>query len=89
MEGQNYKQQDRERILSFISCQGGSALVEAIIERSGAEPLRVYPLLFDLRQVGLLAYEKEEEYGSPKRIRLVLVWILRSVCTSLPKKRRR
>ena len=71
MEGQNYKQQDRERILSFISSQGGSALVEEVIERSGAEPLRVYPRLFELRQEGLLAYEEEEEYGSPKRVRLV------------------
>ena len=71
MEEDSYKQQDRERILSFISSQGGSALVEAIIERSGAEPLRVYPLLFELRQEGLLAYEEEEEYGSPKRVRLV------------------
>ena len=67
----SYKSQDRERILSFISSQGGSALVEAIMERSGAEPLRVYPLLFELRQEGLLAYEEEEEYGSPKRVRLV------------------
>ena len=67
----SYKSQDRERILSFISSQGGSALVEAIIERSGAEPMRVYPLLFELRQEGLLAYEEEEEYGSPKRVRLV------------------
>ena len=67
----SYKSQDRERILSFISNQGGSALVEAIIERSGAEPLRVYPLLFELRQEGLLAYEEEEEYGSPKRVRLM------------------
>ena len=67
----SYKSQDRERILSFISSQGGSALVEAIIERSGAEPMRVYPLLFELRQEGLLAYEEEEEYGSPKRVRLL------------------
>ena len=66
----SYKQQDRERILSFISSQGGNALVEAIIEQSGAEPLRVYPLLFELRQEGLLAYEEEEEYGAPKRVRL-------------------
>ena len=71
MEGQNYKRQDRERILSFISSQGGSALVEAIRERSGAEPMRVYPLLFELRQEGLLAYEEEEEYGASKRVRLV------------------
>ena len=71
MEEDSYKQQDRERILSFISCQGGNALVEAIIERSGAEPMRVYSLLFELRQEGLLAYEEEEEYGSPKRVRLV------------------
>ena len=71
MREDSYKQQDRERILSFISSQGGSALVEAIMERSGAEPMRVYPLLFELRQEGLLAYEEEEEYGSPKRVRLV------------------
>ena len=72
MEGQNYKQQDRERILSFISSQGGgSALVEEVMERSGAEPMRVYPLLFELRQEGLLAHEEEEEYGSPKRVRLM------------------
>ena len=71
MEEDSYKQQDRERILSFISNQGGSALVEAIRKQSGAEPLRVYPLLFELRQEGLLAYEEEEEYGSPKRVRLV------------------
>ena len=67
----SYKSQDRERILSFISNQGGSALVEEVMEQSGAEPLRVYPLLFELRQEGLLAYEEEEEYGSPKRVRLV------------------
>ena len=41
------------------------------MERSGAEPMRVYPLLFELRQEGLLAYEEEEEYGSPKRVRLM------------------
>ena len=67
----SYKSQDRERILSFISSQGGSALVEEVMERSGAEPMRVYPLLFELRQEGLLAYEEEEEYGSPKRVRLI------------------
>ena len=67
----SYKSQDRERILSFISNQGGSALVEEVMEQSGAEPLRVYPLLFELRQEGLLAYEEEEEYGSPKRVRLM------------------
>ena len=67
----SYKSQDRDRILSFISNQGGSALVEEVMEQSGAEPLRVYPLLFELRQEGLLTYEEEEEYGSPKRVRLM------------------
>ena len=71
MREDSSKRQDRERILSFISNQGGSALVEEVMERSGAEPMRVYPLLFELRQEGLLAYEEEEEYGSPKRVRLV------------------
>ena len=71
MREDSYKSQDRERILSFISSQGGRALVEEVMERSGAEPMRVYPLLFELRQEGLLAYEEAEEYGSPKRVRLV------------------
>ena len=71
MEGQNYEQQYRERILSFISNQGGNAMVEEVMERSGAEPMRVYPLLFELRQEDLLVYEEEEEYGAPKRVRLV------------------
>ena len=71
MREDSYKSQDRERILSFISSQGGSALVEEVMERSGAEPMRVYPLLFELRQEGLLAHEEEEEYGSPKRVRLM------------------
>ena len=41
------------------------------MERSGTEPMWVYPLLFELRQEGLLAHEEEEEYGSPKRVRLM------------------
>ena len=71
MREDSYKSQDRERILSFISSQGGSAVVEEVMEQSGAEPFRVNTLLFELRQEGLLAYEEEEEYGSPKRVRLL------------------
>ena len=45
----NYKQLDRERILSYLNANRISS-VDAIIEHCGAEKLRVYPILFELNQ---------------------------------------
>ena len=45
----NYKKQDREYILAYLKAHPFSS-VDAIMEESGAEPVRVYPLLFELNQ---------------------------------------
>lgn len=47
--GPNYKKQDREYILAYLKAHPISS-VDAIMEESGAEPVRVYPLLFELNQ---------------------------------------
>ena len=71
MEKINYKAIDRERILSFIASQGGMASVIDIMEQSGAEKLRVYPILMEEKLARRLMYVEEEEYGSPKVVKIV------------------
>lgn len=66
----NYKTQDRERILAYLTRLRDVVSVDVLIAQSGAEPLRVYPLLFELRQEGLIEVGEEDEFGAPERIRL-------------------
>ena len=45
------KSLDVQRIRAFIEARGGSEVsVEDIMEHSGAERLRVYPILFEMEQ---------------------------------------
>ena len=57
----NHKQLALHRILLYLQSHPIS-IVEAIVQESGAEPLRVYPLLFELAQEKKIrivdAYEK-------------------------------
>ncbi len=64
----NYKLRDRERIMEYISAQGGAVEVEDLLLHSGAERLRVYPILFELEQEGWLLVTEREGMGSPKLI---------------------
>ena len=43
----DYKEIDRKSILEYIEKQGGQCPVQDIIKDSGAEKLRVYPILFE------------------------------------------
>lgn len=45
----NYKQQNRDKILIYLQAHPVSK-VDAIIQESGVERLRVYPNLFELSQ---------------------------------------
>ena len=48
----NYKSLDIQKIRCAVrSCPEGLAVADLIV-RSGAEPLRVYPILFELEQLG-------------------------------------
>jgi len=65
----NYKEHDRQRILSYLEAHP-SCTVKAIIEESGAERLRVYPLLFELSQENRIQIVEESEWGAPIRLKM-------------------
>ena len=67
--GPNYKKQDRDQILAYLKAHPISS-VEAIMEESGAEPVRVYPILFELNQEKKISVLEETGWGAPLRIEL-------------------
>ena len=65
----NYKQQDRDKILSYLQTHSVS-IVDDIVNQSGAERLRVYPILFELRQEKIIQILEESEWGAPVKVAL-------------------
>ena len=63
----NYKQLDRERILSYLNANTVST-VDAIIEHSGTEKFRVYPILFELNKGKIIRVVEETEWGAPMKV---------------------
>lgn len=70
MKDVDYKEVDRKNILEYIVKQGGMCTAKDIIKESGAEKLRVYPILFEEVQAGRLEVLEEENLGSPKLVKL-------------------
>ena len=66
----NYKQQDREHILSYLKTHPVST-VDVIIQESGAERLRVYSILFELSQEKIIRAVEESEWGAPVKVELI------------------
>ena len=65
----NYKSLDIQKIRCAVrSCPEGLAVADLIV-RSGAEPLRVYPILFELEQSGWLEVTERGEWGAPRWVR--------------------
>ena len=67
---ENYKYLDTQRILRYLQQHKEGATVDAIIQYSGADKLRVYPALFELEQEGRLEVLGREELGAPTKVRL-------------------
>ena len=67
---ENYKYLDTQRILRYLQQHKEGATVDAIIQYSGADKLRVYPALFELEQEGRLEVLEREELGAPTKVRL-------------------
>ena len=71
MTSPNYKLLDTRRILSYLSAAYPDPVeVEAIVCNSGAERLRVYPILFELEQEGRVEVVERELLGAPRVVRL-------------------
>jgi len=68
----NYKQQDRDCILIYLVTHPIST-VDAIIQESGTEPLRVYPILFEFIQKKILRVVEETGWGIPAKVELMKV----------------
>lgn len=67
----DYKELDRKKIIDFIMSNGGAATVNDILAYSGAEILRVYPILIEEHMSGKIDFQEEEYYAAPKFVRLV------------------
>ena len=66
----NCKQQDRDKILSYLKTHP-ICTVDAIIQESDAERLRVYPILFELSQEKMIRVMEESEWGAPVKVEYV------------------
>ena len=68
---ENYKYLDTQRILRYLQQHKEGATVDAILQYSGADKLRVYPALFELEQAGQLEVLEREELGAPRIVRWI------------------
>lgn len=68
----DYKEQDRKKILDFLVSRGGEASVDTLIAYSGAEKMRVYPILFEETQAGHIHVLELSQMGAPERVALMV-----------------
>lgn len=68
----DYKEQDRKKILDFLASRGGEASVDTLIAESGAEKMRVYPILFEEAQAGHIQVLELSQMGAPERVALMV-----------------
>ena len=67
----DYKPQYAQRILCYLRQHPADIFVGNIILHSGADKLRVYPALFELKQEGRLEVLEREELRAARIVRLV------------------
>ena len=67
----DYKHLDTLRILHYLQQHKEGTTVDAILQYSGADKLRVYPALFELEQAGQLEVLEREELGAPRIVRWI------------------
>ena len=60
----NFKEQDRKHILEYLKGKA-EVHVDDIMENSGAERLRVYPIIFEEVMAGYVVVVKESDTGAP------------------------
>lgn len=70
MQEVDYKERDRKLLLEYLSGRG-DVDVDRLASESGIEPLRVFPLLFELMRDGKVEVVSESKLGAPAVVRLV------------------
>lgn len=66
----DYASLDRQKILAYLKENGGTASVNDIITHSGAESLRIYSLIQQLKLKGEIIILKESSFGAPVAIQM-------------------
>lgn len=69
MEDSSMKRDDMELISRFIHQRHGNVPVNDILQHSGADRFRVYPILFEMEQNGLIDVVKRSVLGDPLLVR--------------------
>lgn len=70
MEEINYKEQDRQAILDFLTKKNEEVEVPVLMAESGANRLRVYNLLWELEHDGTIVVTRQTELGTPEAVEL-------------------
>lgn len=66
----DYKEQDRQAILDYLKECDSEVDVVKVLNESGANRLRVYPLLYEMQLMGQVVVTKENDLGTPERVKL-------------------
>lgn len=66
----NYAERDKQNIVEFIKKRGGECSVDDLIKLESVERLRVYPLIYRMRESGILTITAYGELGDPTRVKL-------------------
>lgn len=67
----DYAEKDKQNIIEFINNQGGECSVDDIFNVESIERLRIYPLIYRMKEAGIVEITAFSELGSPERIRLI------------------
>ena len=67
----NYKELDRKSLIKYLEDNREIVKVQDLMDNSGANPLRVFPLLFELTREGVIEVLEEDNLGAPEKIRLL------------------
>lgn len=66
---ENYKSEDIAKIKAYLSAQPTEVSVADIVAQSGAEKLRVYPILCQMEQDGEIEVTRRDSWGEALTVR--------------------
>ena len=67
----NYKELDRKSLIKYLEDNREIVKVQDLMDNSGANPRRVFPLLCELTREGVIEVLEEDNLGAPEKIRLL------------------
>lgn len=67
----NYKELDAKRLVDYLESADSEVSVDDLIAHSGAEKLRIYPLLFELECKGVIDVCQQSPLGAPTKVKFI------------------